>query len=205
MIINRVLDDVLSTYSSIAVLRALLHSAKGLTGREISRNALITPKSALIALSKLTDLKIVNRVIGGRDHHFSLNRKNYLVINGILPLLESENQYMDVIVKLLKKYLSKKCISIILFGSVARKEEKVGSDLDICAVVQSNVQLKEIDQIRQELFYQLAEKFGITLGLTSFTQNEFRKKGLKGQPPINNIIKEGVLIFGKPIKMILHD
>lgn len=205
MIINRVLDDVLSTYSSIAVLRALLHSAKGLTGREISRNALITPKSALIALSKLTDLKIVNRVIGGRDHHFSLNRKNYLVINGILPLLESENQYMDVIVKLLKKYLSKKCISIILFGSVARKEEKVGSDLDICAVVQSNIQLKEIDQIRQELFYQLAEKFGITLGLTTFTQNEFRKKGLKGQPPINNIIKEGVLIFGKPIKMILHD
>jgi predicted nucleotidyltransferase len=205
MIINRVLDDVLSTYSSIAVLRALLHSAKGLTGREISRNALITPKSALIALSKLTDLKIVNRVIGGRDHHFSLNRKNYLVINGILPLLESENQYMDVIVKLLKKHLSKKCISIILFGSVARKEEKVDSDLDICAVVQSNVQLKEIDQIRQELFYQLAEKFGVTLGLTTFTQNEFRKKGLKGQPPISNIIKEGVLIFGKPIKMILHD
>ena len=70
MIINRVLDNVLSTYSSIAVLRALLHSAKGLTGREISRNALITPKSALIALSKLTDLKIVNRVIGGRDHTF---------------------------------------------------------------------------------------------------------------------------------------
>jgi len=205
MIINRVLDEILSTYSSIAVLRVLLHSGKGLTGREISRNALITPKSALIALSKLTDLKIVNRIIGGRDHNFSLNRKNYLVINGILPLLESENHYMDVIVKLIKKYLANKCVSIILFGSVARKEEKIGSDLDICAVVQSAAQLKEIVQIRQELFYQLAENFGITLGLTSVTQNEFRSKGLKGKPPINDIIKEGVLLYGKPIKMILHD
>lgn len=205
MIINRVLDEILSTYSSVAVLRVLLHSGKGLTGREISRNALITPKSALIALSKLTDLKIVNRIIGGRDHHFSLNRKNYLVINGILPLLESENHYMDVIVKLIKKYLANKCVSIILFGSVARKEEKIGSDLDICAVVQSAIQLKEIVQIRQELFYQLAENFGITLGLTTVTQTEFRSKGLKGKSPINDIIKEGVLLYGKPIKMILHD
>jgi len=205
MIINRVLDDVLSTYSSIAVLRVLLHSGKGLTGREISRNALITPKSALIALSKLTDLKIVNRIIGGRDHHFSLNRKHYLVINGILPLLESENHYMDVIVRLIKKYLSNKCVSIILFGSVARKEEKIGSDLDICAVVQSSIQLKEIIQIRQELFYRLAENFGITLGLTTITQTEFKSKGLKGKPPINDIIKEGLLLYGKPIKMILHD
>jgi len=37
-----------------------------LTGREISRNAGISPRSALNALTNLENFKIVNRTIGGR-------------------------------------------------------------------------------------------------------------------------------------------
>ncbi len=204
MIFYRVFNRIFSTYSNIAVLRALQHNIKGLSGREVSRNAGITARSALNALTNLESLKLVNRTIGGRDHLFTLNRKHYLVQNGILPLLESENNFLQEVLSLIKKRLSKKATSVILFGSVARKEERTDSDLDICIVVPTKTVVKEINGIVHELFGLISENFGATLGTIILQEEEFRRKGLKGLSPANSIIKEGIQISGRPINLILY-
>lgn len=204
MIFYRTLDHIFSSYSSIAVLRALQYVNKGLSGREISRNAGITPRSALNALTNLENFKIVNRTIGGRDHIFNLNRNNYLVKNGILPLLESETNFLPEILSLIKRKLSKKTLSIILFGSVARKQEEVQSDLDICLVIINKSIQKDVEKTKSDLFDIISEKYGTTLGVIILTKDEFRKRGRKNLSPVNNIIKEGKVISGKPIKLLLH-
>jgi predicted nucleotidyltransferase len=204
MIYHRTLDYIFSSYSSIVVLRALQHISKGLTGREISRNAGITPRSALNALTNLENFKIVNRIIGGRDHIFTLNRNHYLVKHGILPLLESELNFLPAILTVIKKKLSKKTESIILFGSVARKQEEVQSDLDICLVISDKSLEKEVEKIKSELFNVISESYGSTPAFIVFTRKEFRSRGLKNKPPVNNIIKEGVVVSGKSIKLLLY-
>ncbi len=204
MIFNRTLDHIFSSFSSIAVLRVLQHINKGLTGREISRNAGISPRSALKALTNLENFKIVNRTIGGRDHLFILNRNHYLVNNGILPLLKSETNYLPEILSLIKRKLSKKTASIILFGSVVRKEEEVQSDLDICLVIPNKSIQSEVEKIRKELFDIISEKYATSLAVIIFSKDEFRKRGLRNQSPVNNIIKEGDVIFGKSIKLLLY-
>lgn len=204
MIFHRILDHIFYSYSSIAVLRALQHVNKGLTGREISRNAGITPRSALNSLTNLENFKIVSRTIGGRDHIFTLNRNHYIVKNGILPLLESETSFLPEILSLIKRKLSKKTVSIILFGSVARKQEEVQSDLDICLVIPDKSVQKEVEKIKSDLFYILSEKYGATLAVIIVTKDQFRKRGIKNLSPVNNIIKEGNVISGKPIKLLLY-
>jgi predicted nucleotidyltransferase len=204
MIFNKVLNLVFSSSSHIAVLRALQNHKVGITGREIARLSGLSPKTALHTLSELEDIKIVKRVIGGRDHHFSVNRENYLIKNGILPLLQAENEFLPQLILLLKNKLSKYCISIILFGSVARNEETIESDLDICFVVQNKKTQKIIISIVHELQERIFNEYGASLAPVYFTFEEFSKKAAKNLSPVNNIIKEGILISGKPIRIIAH-
>jgi|YelNatPaOPRAMG01_1025707.scaffolds.fasta_scaffold77154_3 predicted nucleotidyltransferase len=204
MIFNKILNSIFSSSSHIAVLRALQHHNTGISGREIARLSGLSPKSALYALSSLENIKIVKRVIGGRDHLFTLNRVNYLVKNGILPILQIENNYLPRLLSIIKQKLSKQCISIILFGSVARNDETSDSDLDICFVVQNkNVKnniLPSVHHLQDRIF----NEFGASLAPVYFTLDEFRKRASKNLPPVNSIIREGILISGKPIRIITH-
>ena len=86
MVIHRPFDEVLRSWSHVAVLRAILDSAVGLTGNEIARVSGMQPRSALKALTSLEELGIVHRQRGGRDHLFTLNRDHFLTREGLLPL-----------------------------------------------------------------------------------------------------------------------
>ncbi|MHB1686112.1 MAG: nucleotidyltransferase domain-containing protein [Ignavibacteriaceae bacterium] len=204
MIFNKTLNSIFSSSSHVAVLRSLQHYKIGITGREIARLSGLSPKSALSALSSLENIKIVNRVIGGRDHLFTLNRENYLVKYGILPLFQIENKFLPQLLTLIKQKLSKHCISIVLFGSVARNNETIESDLDICFVVQNKKSQKNIVPIIHALQDRIFTEFGTSLAPIYFTIDEFRKRAAKNLSPVNNIIKEGILISGKPIRILAH-
>ncbi len=204
MIFNKVLSSIFSSSSHIAVLRALQHYKVGISGREIARLSGLSPKSALYALSSLENIKIVTRVIGGRDHLFTLNRENYLVNNGILPILQIEDNFLPQLLSLIKQKLSKQCISIILFGSVARNEETPESDLDICFVVQNKKTQNNILHAVHNLQDRVFNVYGASLAPVYFTLDEFRKRASKNLPPVNSIISEGILISGKPIGIITH-
>jgi len=204
MIFNNVLNHIFSSASNVSILRVLMFVKNGLTGREIGRNAGVSPKTALRVLTELENLKIVNRTIGGRDHLFVLNREKYLVERGIIPLLETEQLFLKSILAEIKRKLKNKCISIILFGSVARKDEIATSDLDVCLIVKNKTILKEVEKIKLNLFNKILEKYGVTLAFIIFTENEIKKYAKDKIPLVKNMIEEGTLIFGKPIVLILY-
>lgn len=204
MIFARVFDHIFTSASHIAVLRALLYSKKGLTGREVSRYAGVSPKTALKTLTNLEELKIINRTIGGRDHLFVLNINHYLVKNGIIPLLETEKEFLPEVLSIIKKKLSKICLSIVLFGSVARKNEDIDSDLDICLIVKNKTVAKEAEKMNHQLFNIISDRYGATFSAIIFTQAEFKKRALKNSFPINNILKEGKLISGRKLEVLLY-
>lgn len=204
MVIHKPLNKIFSAYSSIVVIRELRHTTNGFTGREIAKRGGLSAPAAINALTHLESLKIINRRIGGRDHLFTLNLSNYFVKKILLPLLDAESQYYDLIVMELKKFLSKESISIILFGSVARKEETIKSDFDICIVFPNlrgkSVLEKKIDICRDELY----KNYGINLAPFNISLNEFRKRASRKKSPINEILKEGIVISGKSIQRLLN-
>jgi DNA-binding transcriptional ArsR family regulator len=144
MRLHHVLDEVLSSRSHIRIVRTLQDTAQGFTGREIARSSGLTHRTCLQTLTKLEDLSVVQRQRGGRDHIFKLNRKHVIVSEGLLPLLELERKLVVRLEQVLRRHLAKQTTSIILFGSVARGDETVGSDLDVCIVTGDGAQFKKL-------------------------------------------------------------
>ena len=123
MVFHHVWDRVFSTWSHVAVLRALQDSAQGSTGREIARLSGMNHRSCLQALTELEEIFLIRRARGGRDHIFTLNREHLLVEEVILPMLALERGFSRSLFTYLSKRLRKHARSIIVFGSVTRNEE----------------------------------------------------------------------------------
>ncbi|MDX9924744.1 MAG: nucleotidyltransferase domain-containing protein [Ignavibacteriaceae bacterium] len=202
MRIYNTLDEIFSTYSHVAIIRQLQHSMNGFTGREVAKRANISAPTSLNSLTKLESMNIVKRIIGGRDHIFSLNKENYFVKELLLKMFQIERHFIKDIVEELKNNLSDYVFSAILFGSVARKEETITSDFDICFIFRGNKNKVEIENRTNEIRDSLYTKYGIRIAPLYVSTASFKKKS---SPIIKNIIKEGEVLFGKSIQEILND
>jgi len=205
LIINKILDEVFSTWSNIAVLRVLNKVKIGLSGREIAKQSGMSAPSCLKALSSLENLNIVTRQRGGRDHFFNLNRKHFLVGKIIMPILDQENKFKKSLCEEIAKKIGKYSISLFMFGSVVRKEERIDSDLDICIVYRSHTAKKKLETELTELGYSLYEKYGVSLAPFFISESDFKKRIKSKKPPIAAVIKEGKLLLGKSVKELLND
>lgn len=201
MIINNILDYVFSAQSNVAVLRTLNSRQVGISGREIARISNISNRTAQIALANLESLGLVNRTIGGRDHLFTLNRNNKIATELIEFVFKFENGFVNEVIALIKSKLSIDGVTLILFGSVSRREEEIRSDFDLCIVYSDNK--STIEKLINELRGKLFEEYNITLAPFYISTTEFKKSVTKNLSPVNNIVKEGVVIYGKPIRDIL--
>jgi predicted nucleotidyltransferase len=86
-------------------------------------------------------------------------------------------------------------ISMILFGSAARDEMNRGSDIDILVLVDEPEpgSMEELKRIEREV-----ESHGFNLELVIMTPEEFKTADKNF---MENIIRDGILLFGKPIQL----
>ncbi len=203
MIINNSLDFILKNRSNLKVLRVLNSLTVGISGRETGRLAKIGLRSAQIALEELEKTHIVKKQFGGRENLFSINRKNYLTINVIEKLFNEENKYKSTILKKIVSEIKELIDSLILFGSTARNEETIDSDLDICIVYSKNKReiVKRVNILRDNL----SLEFGVLLAPFYISRKDFKAKALNDKSPITSIIKEGKLLSGVSISRLIND
>ncbi|MBZ0179186.1 MAG: nucleotidyltransferase domain-containing protein [Melioribacteraceae bacterium] len=202
MIIHNVLNQLFSSPAAVSILRELSLRAKGATGRELARASGITHQAAHNTLSKLEQLNIINREHLGNAHYFIINRKHFLTKYIVESIFKSEQKYSALLFDKIKNTIGSYSVSVILFGSVARCEETVESDLDICIIYSSNKKYLEdtISELREDLYIQ----FGVTLAPYYITKTDFIKKYKLNKTPVSEIVKEGKLISGTPINRIIH-
>ena len=203
MIIHKPLNEIFSTYSNIAVIRELRFTKNGFTGREIAKRAKLSAPTAINALSNLEALGIVNRQIGGRDHIFTLNFSGYFAKHILLPALDAESKYYDLIIKDIKNALSKSTVSILLYGSVARKDESIKSDFDICIIYSEQKNKKIVEEKVNICRDELHKNYGVSLAPFYISVKEFQQRAKFKKSPVDDIVKEGILLFGKSIRELL--
>lgn len=196
MVFHNILDILFSTWSNTAVLRVLQQYSNGITGREISRRAGMNHRACQKALATLESISIIERKRGGRDHLFTLNRTNILVSNGVLPLLAVEREFSKKASAFLAQKLKKYCISIVLFGSVARKDETAASDFDLCLIVGKERQAAAAGDSVHSIAGEFRRMFGGTIAPFIITRREFMYRAQRKQSPVPSIIKEGIVIHG---------
>jgi predicted nucleotidyltransferase len=180
------------------------NSLVGLSGREISRMAGISPKTCLETLTTLENLGLVNRIRGGRDHLFSFNRNNYLVKKLIFPLLDAESGYRESIFKRISTVLVRYSVGVYLFGSVARGEETIESDFDICILYKNETSKIRLEYLVSRLIPLMYKNYGINIAPFYLSVNDFVDRAQHNKSPVPEIIKDGIVISGIQIKRLLN-
>lgn len=202
MILHNILEHVFKNQSNLKVLRVLNSLKVSVSGRETSRLANISLRSAQKSLEDLENLHLIRKQIGGRENLYNLNRENNIVKNIIEIIFKEENKFRESLLKKIKTKIGNLTDSVILFGSVARKNENVNSDLDICIVYSKNK--REIDNRINKLRDVLAKEYGVKVAPFYIKKSEFKKKAIKSESPIDDIVKEGKVISGTQINRLVN-
>ena len=199
MLLHRYLEQVLGNKASITLLRTMInYQGKIFTIRGLAEEAKVTPNEAALTIHDLERFGIVKIQPVGRAYQLDLNKKSYILDKIIGPIIKHEKNTFSELLDLLKKYLdTKKILSAAIFGSAAKGQEKIDSDIDLLVI--SNDHDHAITQISQAS----EQVFSIFHGSVSpiiFTGKEFKTK--QKEHLIRSIIDNHVLICGKSIEIL---
>ena len=203
--LSTILDAVLDGRSKVRVARlfALRTDDFLASGREVARLTALSPPSAHAALRALLDARVLVREIVGRQHLYRLNARSRLVRVLLRPLFHGEASVGNDIgpfleARLAAAGLSGQVVSAILYGSLAAGHAREGSDCDVAFVApgaRAKARLEKTlgDRIAGEFF----AEFGVHLDPYVKSEEEFRRRLRRAEPPVSTLMKGYRTLFGK--------
>ena len=193
--------------SPTRILRFLWRSSAEWSGREIARKVGLSAPACHESLKKLDARGLVQLRRVSNVHLYKINPENYLVQNVFARLFETEASLPKQVAAVVRKSLlvSPDCgiISIVLFGSMARGTERLGSDLDLLVVLAAKAGQKALEPRVERLRAMLFKRFSVPLSPYIQTLPELRRKHERKLPLIREILKDGQTIYGKAIGELL--
>jgi len=200
------LDTILSQGSKLKILR-LLYLQKGEhTGRAIARGIAMSPSVVLGTLRELQEEGLVSAKTAGKAHLYGIIEENHFVKKLLGPLFEGEKNIIGDVISAINRGISKgkaEIVSMALFGSVVRAEEKPGSDIDLLVVTHTSKGKARIEELMETADSLIMKQFRTTLSPYIKTQAEFKKAYRSKKPVIMSILGNHRLIFGEPLERIL--
>ena len=194
------LDDVFRTATRVKILRLLARAPEMIfTGREIARNIRVASSNVSLALSALEKIGIVRSEAKGRSLLYRLNTRHILCERLLRDLFDKEASNLNYVLEKIFPRWSPDIRSVICYGSVARGEEGVSSDVDICFVTRDSSSrgrlLRELEEPQAEFYLRTGNRFSPYL----ISARSFVVRYRKGHPLIRRIASEGLLLHGDPI------
>jgi len=200
------LDDALASRGHVRILRALDQLSEGLTAsaREVARRASVVHNRASEILADLARQGLVDVEHVARSDLYELNREHVL-----FPVLHSLFAAERDVPEDLERFLRRRLRALVrgveeayLFGSVARNESRLGSDIDL-AVVVPRARSGAADVALTRLATEVRRRYGTELsGHVSTAPLAKRLKGSTGRGLWRRIKEEGVQLL--PVKGATH-
>jgi predicted nucleotidyltransferase len=185
-------------------LRFLWRSRGQWSGREIARKVGLSAPSCHEALKKLDARGLVQFHRISNMHVYGLNGDSYLLKEAFIPLFAAEEDMPRQINALVRETLAAPpndgIVSIAVFGSMARGTARLGSDLDVFIVLRRGEDVKVLEPRKEDLRKTLYQRFRLALSPYAQTLSELRLKHARKIPLIQEILKDGITIYGKEIK-----
>ncbi|MDR1119153.1 MAG: nucleotidyltransferase domain-containing protein [Bifidobacteriaceae bacterium] len=178
-----------------AALAALMRTGAPMTGRQIHRvasggHSLWSIQEALKALAALG---LVETAAVGRAVLHSVNDRHVAAA----PLRRLADP-ISLLREAARASVGSGALSIILFGSVARHESGVGSDIDLAVI--SHAPWDGAADLQSAITAQ----FGNACDVLVFTEAEFARLAASGEPVVEEILRDGIpLLSSMPTRRIL--
>jgi predicted nucleotidyltransferase len=170
-----------------AVLAVLLRTGTSLTGRRV--HALISDRYSLSAVQEtlrvLTHLGLVDSRTVGRAGVHTIN-EDHCSIAPLRALLDP----VAALTAAVREAVDDGVKAVILFGSTARGEATLTSDIDLAVIARSGWDGRNRleDAVRKQL--------GNNCDVLVFTSAEFNRLVASGEPVVADILADGVALLG---------
>ena len=175
-----------------AVLAALLRTDIPLTGRQI--HALVSDDYSLWtvqeALKALTQLGIVNTQTIGRAGVHTIN-EDHVSVAPLRALLDP----ITALTGTVREAVSNDVKTVILFGSIARGEANIHSDVDLAVMAPAGW------DGRADLEDAVRIRLGNNCDVLVFTPEDFTHLAGIGEPVVREILTSGVALIGSIPRM----
>lgn len=188
-------------------MRVLLsYPEREMTGREIASLAQAPPLRVIERLHDLEREGLVDRRAVGPAHLWKLDRSHFLVerLTSLFHIdADAQSELRGSILKWAQGLPGVR--EVWLFGSVARREEKPDSDVDVLLVVANEGAKRRVDEAKDDFVAAVRKRFGNSLNVIMLTTKErtARKgKGFVGEAekegePLHKVKEPGDLLFAR--------
>ena len=160
----------------------LLHPETSLHVREIARATGTTPGTLLRELNRLADAGVLTRKPVGNQVHFQADTR-CPIHEDLRNLLKKTVGVVDVLREALAP-LASKVDAAFVYGSVARGDERSGSDMDLMIIGEA----KFVDVVHALAGVRDALRREINPNL--YPQREFRRKLAAGEPFLKRVLAD---------------
>jgi predicted nucleotidyltransferase len=188
---HNVLEEAFGTGERIRVLRTLVTYPKEFTSRELSGLCGVSTRGVIDILTLFERHGFIQSRRVGKSILWKLNKSNYLAESLILPVFEAEsrplNHLKQKISAIAKSFPVQKAV---IYGSVARGNERPDGDIDLLLIVREKG--KWMEDFQDKLRAEVLKLFGNALSTLVCTPGEYERlsDGLKRE------IKKGIVVLG---------
>lgn len=191
------LDEILGSKARVRVLRRLwVEDGSPLSGREIARRTGLSHTGVQKSLEELDAQDVIAPTADGSGIRYRLNRRSDLVRQLIVPLFEWEESRERRFADYLLEHVPQ-ALSIVMFGSTARGEDKPPSDADVLIVVPDDTDAEAAFDEIAGLDTRL--RFGKDVGPVVWTLSTLLERSRSSHPLLRSILRDGRIIAGEPL------
>jgi predicted nucleotidyltransferase len=190
-------ERLLGTATAVRTLRVLLaFPDRELTGREIARMAGAPPVRVIERLRVLEWEGLVTRRTVGAAHFWKLETGHFLA-RQLAAIFKVDTNAQAEFRAMVRHWadLQPAVVEVRLFGSVARKDERPASDIDLLLVVANDKAREAAIKAGDGLADRVRVRFGNPLHLVVLTRQE--RTARAGTGFVGEADREGELLFSR--------
>ena len=190
----------------MACLRVLAALPAPISQRELARRAGVQVRSAQQAVEVLAGLGLVERTIGGRDHLVRLNRRHHLA-NALMALFDVEadafRSLRESLAAIFPRGRRDGLEALAQFGSAARGEDTIGSDLDVLLIARDIPAREALRERLVEAAAEITAVYGVAPRVLAYALAEARAMYRAGRPPMVEIVAGAIPLAGATLRELL--
>jgi predicted nucleotidyltransferase len=200
------LSYALGTPAKVALLRLLAPRGDPVSQREAARRTGIQVRSAQRALDDLVALGVETRLAGGREHLVRLN-SDHRMAPALTILFDAEADLFRALRQTLSEVATRhrpKPVALLLFGSAARGDDRLDSDLDVLGVARTQEEAGALLERLAAAAAAIRTTFGAELRPVVLTVAQLRSQWrTRGSLP-RRAAEDALLVLGRTLPELVR-
>lgn len=192
-------SDLFSSRGRVDVLHVLWGVDIPLTAADIARRTRMTHPAVSAILRSFTEQRLTRASPAGRGSTFWLERDNAYVETMLDPIFWAEREMPEMMTDALRGFFEGSAVAAILFGSYARGEQTIGSDVDVVVATADAAAKRRLQDNLPLMSATFAREFGATLSVIVYDRDEAGDLERRAPDLYNSLWHEGVHLFGSDL------